>query len=164
MSSSQGDKRDSDVEMGEAISPAPVLTSPAEALACVSGHLSFREKLVRRQAEKELAQAGSEFPSSSARVVAPGHGTEVMAPLPQVLPAGSSTTLILVEDKERAADSMPPPPARKEIVLALRAPSAVPVAQPKSQKRRLAKNGDGETSQQGGSKLSSGLRSKKCSC
>ena len=130
MSSSQGDKRDSDVEMGEATSSAPVLTSPAEAPACVAGHLSFREKLVRRQTEKELVQAGSEFPSSSTRVVAPGHGTEVLAPLPQALPAGSSTTPILVEDKERAADSMPPPPARKEIVLALRAPSALPVAQP----------------------------------
>ncbi|KAG5375332.1 hypothetical protein IGI04_039928 [Brassica rapa subsp. trilocularis] len=160
MSSSQGDKRDSDVEMGETTSPAPVPCSPAEAPACVAGHLSFREKLDRRQAEKELAQAGSEFPSSSARVVAPGHGTEVMAPLPQALPAGSSTTPILVEEKERAADSMPPPPARKEIVLALRAPSAVPVAQPKSRKRKLVKSGDGETSQQGGSSLASGLRGK----
>uniref|UniRef100_M4FGX4 Uncharacterized protein n=1 Tax=Brassica campestris TaxID=3711 RepID=M4FGX4_BRACM len=160
MSSSQGDKRDSDVEMGEATSPAPVPTSSAEVPACVAGHLSFREKLVRRQAEKELVQAGSEFPSSSARVVALGHGTEVMAPLPQVLPAGSSTTSILVEDKERAADSMPPPPARKEIVLALHAPSAVSVAQPKSRKRKLAKSGDGETLQQGGSSLASGLRGK----
>ena len=85
-----------------------------------------------------------------------------MAPLPQALPAGSSTTPILVEDKERAADSMPPPPARKEIVLALRAPSAVPVAQPKSRKRKLAKSGDGETSQQGGSSLVLGLRRKVC--
>ena len=113
MSSSQGDKIDSDVEMGKATSPALVLASPAEAPACVAGHLSFREKLVRCQAEKELAQDGSEFPSSSAQVVVPGHGTEVKAPLPQALPAGSSTTLILVEDKEKAADSIPPPPARK---------------------------------------------------
>ncbi|KAF2582849.1 hypothetical protein F2Q68_00004236 [Brassica cretica] len=146
--------------MGEATSPAPVLTSPSEAPACVAGHLSFREKLVRRQAEKELAQAGSEFPSSSAQVVAPCHGTEVMAPLPQALPAGSSTTPILVEDKEKAADSMPPPPARKEIVLALRAPSAVLATQPKNRKRKLAKSGDGETSQQGGSSLALGLRGK----
>ncbi|KAG5414563.1 hypothetical protein IGI04_002130 [Brassica rapa subsp. trilocularis] len=160
MSSSQADKRDSDVEMGEATSPAPVPTSPAEASACVAGHLSFREKLVRRQAEKELVQDGSEFPSSSERVVAMGHGTKVVAPLPQALPAGSSTTPILVEDKERAADSMQPPPARKEIVLALRAPSAVPVAQPKSRNRKLAKSGDGESSQQGGSSLASGLRGK----
>ncbi|KAF2557154.1 hypothetical protein F2Q68_00015474 [Brassica cretica] len=162
MSSSQGDKRDSDVEMGEATSPTPVLTSLAEAPACVAGYLSFREKLVRHQAEKELAQAGSEFPSSSAQVVAPSHGTEVMALLPQALPAGSSTAPILVEDKEKAADSMPPPPARKEIVLALRAPGVVPVAQPKSRKRKLAKSGDGETSQQGGSSLASGLRGKVC--
>ncbi|KAL0663982.1 hypothetical protein Bca4012_100819 [Brassica carinata] len=160
MSSSQGDKKDSDVEMGDATSPAPVLTSPAEAPACVAGHLSFREELVRRQAEKELAQADSEFPSSSAQVVASCHGTEVMALLPQALPAGSSTTLILVENKEKAADSMPPPPSRKDVVLALRAPSAVLATQPKSRKRKLAKSGDGENSQRGGSILASGLRGK----
>lgn len=160
MSSSQGDKKDSDVEMGEATSLAPVPTSPAEVPACVAGHLSFREKLVRRQAEKELAQTGSEFPSSSAQVVAPCHGTGFAALPPQVLPAGSSTTPILVEDKEKAADSMPPPPARKEIVLALRAPSAVQATQPKSRKRKLAKSGDGETSQRGGLSLASGLRGK----
>ncbi|KAG5400523.1 hypothetical protein IGI04_015130 [Brassica rapa subsp. trilocularis] len=138
MSSSQGDKKDSDVEMGEATSPAPVPTSPAEVPACVAGHLSFREKLV----------------------VAPCHGTGVAAPPPQVLPAGSSTTPILVEDKEKATDSMPPPPARKEIVLALHAPSAVQATQPKSRKRKLDKSGDGETSQRGGSSLASGLRGK----
>ncbi|KAG5384930.1 hypothetical protein IGI04_036400 [Brassica rapa subsp. trilocularis] len=159
MSSSQGDKKDSDIEMGEATSPAPIPTSPAEVPACVAGHLSFREKLVRRQAKKELAQTGSEFPSSSAQVVAPC-GTDVAAPLPQVLPVGSSTTPILVEDIEKAADSMPPPPARKEIVLALRAPSAILATQTKSRKRKLAKSGHGETSQQGGSSLASGLRGK----
>ncbi|KAF3588090.1 hypothetical protein F2Q69_00029509 [Brassica cretica] len=53
MSSSHGDKRSSDVEMGEATSPAPILTSPVEAPACVADHLSFRERLVRRQAEEE---------------------------------------------------------------------------------------------------------------
>ena len=78
------------------------------------------------------------------------------------LPAGSFTTPILVEDKERAADSMPPPPARKEIVLALRAPSVVPVAQPKGQKRKFTKGGDGESSQQGDSSIASGLRGKVC--
>ncbi|KAG5384810.1 hypothetical protein IGI04_036280 [Brassica rapa subsp. trilocularis] len=159
MSSSQGYKKDSDVEMGEATSPAPIPTSPAEVPACVAGHLSFREKLVRRQAEKDLAQTGSEFPSSSAQVVAPC-GTDVAAPLPQALPAGSSTTPILVEDKEKAGDSMPPPPARKETVLALRAPSAILAIQPKSRKRKLAKSGDRETSQRGGSSLASGLRGK----
>ncbi|WZZ27564.1 hypothetical protein YC2023_010965 [Brassica napus] len=150
MSSSHGDKQSSDVEMGEATSPAPIPTSPVEAPACVADHLSFREKLVRRQAKKEKGAtprdtgtlAGSAVPDASA------------------LPAGSSTTPILVEDKERAADSMPPPPARKEIVLALHAPSVVPVTQPKGQKRKFTKGGDGESSQQGGSCIASGLRGK----
>ncbi|KAL0676579.1 hypothetical protein Bca4012_004560 [Brassica carinata] len=159
MSSSHGDKRSSDVEMGEATSPAPIPTSPVEAPACVADHLSFREKLVRRQAEKEKVRAGAELPSSSALAVAPGHGTEDVT-LPSTLPAGSSTTPFLVEDKGRAADSMPPPPARKEIVLALHAPSVVPVTQPKGRKRKFTKGGDGESSQQGGSTIASGLRGK----
>ncbi|KAF3507434.1 hypothetical protein F2Q69_00005226 [Brassica cretica] len=76
MSSSHGDKRSSDVEMGEAISPAPIPTFPVEAPVCVADHLSFREKLVRRQAEKQKVRAGAELPSSSALAVAPYHGTE----------------------------------------------------------------------------------------
>ncbi|KAF3553415.1 hypothetical protein F2Q69_00012952 [Brassica cretica] len=174
MSSSHGDKRSSDVEMGEATSPAPIPTSPVEALACVADHLSFRERLVHRQAEKEQVRAGAEFPSSSALAVAPGHGTEGVTPrdtgtltgsvIPDALalPAGSSTTPILIEDKERAADSMRPPPARKEIVLALRAPSVVPIAQPKGRKRKSTKGGDGESLQQGDSSIASGLRGKVC--
>ncbi|KAF2561010.1 hypothetical protein F2Q70_00017464 [Brassica cretica] len=172
MSSSRGDKRSSDVEMGEATSPAPIPTSPVEAPAYVADHRSFRERLVRRQAEKEQVRASDEFPSSSALAIAPGHGTEVVTPrdmgtlagsvVPDAsaLPAGSSTTPILVEDKERAADSMPPPPARKEIILALRAPSVVPVVQPKGRKRQFTKGGDGESSQQGDSTIASGLRGK----
>ncbi|KAL0668033.1 hypothetical protein Bca4012_030737 [Brassica carinata] len=160
MSSSHGDKRSSDVEMGEATSPAPIPTSPVEAPACVADHLSFRDRLVRRQAEKEQVRAGAEFTSSSALAIAPGHGTEVGVPDALALPAGSSTTPILVEDKERAADPMSPPPAWKEIVLALRAPSVVPVAQPKGRKRKFTKGGDGESSQQGGSIIASGLRGK----
>ncbi|KAF3590484.1 hypothetical protein DY000_02021830 [Brassica cretica] len=151
MSSSQGDKRSSDVEMGEATSQAPVPHSPVEAPACVTGYLSFREKLDRRKAEKELVRADTELPSSSALAVTPDHGAE---------PTGSSTTPILVEDKEMAAESMPPPPTRKEIVLALRGPSAAPVVQPKGRKRKLTKGGDGESLQQGGSNLASGLRGK----
>ncbi|KAF2611960.1 hypothetical protein F2Q70_00012229 [Brassica cretica] len=171
MSSSHGDKRSSDVEMGEATSPAPIPTSPVEAPACVADHLSFRERLVCRQAKKEQVRAGAEFPSSSALAVAPGHGTKGVTPrdtgtlagsvIPDAsaLPAGSSTTPILVEDKERADDSMPPP-ARKEIVLALHAPSVVPVAQPKGRKRKFTKGGDGESSQHGDSSIASGLRGK----
>ncbi|KAF2542574.1 hypothetical protein F2Q68_00032742 [Brassica cretica] len=174
MCSSHGDKRNSDVEKGEATSPAPIPTSPVEAPSCVADHLSFQERLVRRQAEQEQVRASAEFLSSSAVAIAPGHGTEVVTPrdtgtlagsvVPDalVLPAGSSMSLILVEDKERAADSMPPPPARKEIVLALRAPSAVPVAQPKGRKKKFTKGGDGESSQQGVSSIASGLRGKVC--
>ncbi|KAF3507322.1 hypothetical protein F2Q69_00005225 [Brassica cretica] len=55
---------------------------------------------------------------------------------------------------------MPPPPARKEIVLALHAPSVAPVTQPKGRKRKLTKGGDGESLQQGGSIIASGLRGK----
>ncbi|KAF3578250.1 hypothetical protein DY000_02031041 [Brassica cretica] len=80
MSSSDGDKRSSDVEMGEATSPAPIPTSPVKAPGCVADHLSFRERLVRRQAEKEQVRAGAKFPSSSALAVAPGHGTEGVTP------------------------------------------------------------------------------------
>ncbi|KAF3563986.1 hypothetical protein DY000_02013456 [Brassica cretica] len=164
--------RSSDVEMGEATSPAPIPTSPIEAPACVADHLSFREKLVRRQAEKEKARAGAELPSSPALAVAPDHGTKGVTsrdtgtlagsavPDASALPAGSSTTPILVEDKGRAADSMPPPPAKKEIVLALHAPSVVPVTQPKGQKRKFTKGDDGESSQQGGSSIALGLRGK----
>ncbi|KAF2585957.1 hypothetical protein F2Q70_00035392 [Brassica cretica] len=172
MSSSHGDKRNSDVEMDEATSPAPIPTSPVEVPTFAADHLPFGERLVRRQAEKEQVRAGAEFSSSSALAIAPGHGTEVVTPrdtgtlacsgVPDASapPAGSSMTPILVEDKERAADSMPPPPARKEIVLALRAPSVVPVAQPKGQKRKFTKGGDRESSQQGGSSIASGLRGK----
>ncbi|KAF3574617.1 hypothetical protein F2Q69_00059712 [Brassica cretica] len=172
MSSSHGDKRSSDVKIGEATSPAPIPTSPVEAPACVADHLSFRERLVSRQAEKEQVRAGAEHPTSSALAIAPGHGAEVVTPrdagtlagsgIPEAsaLPPWPSTTMILIEDKERAADSLPPPPARKEIVLALRAPSVVPVDQPKGRKRKFTKGGDGDTSQQGGSSIASGLRGK----
>ena len=148
--------------MGEATTPAPILTSPVEAPSCIADHLSFREKLARRKAELEPVQAGTEFPSSYALAVASDHGTEVQVPhnagtlvdtsvpcVPDalVLPTGSSTTPSLVEDKERAAESMHPPPAREEFVLALHGPSAVPVAQPKGQNRKFTKGGDGESLQ-----------------
>ncbi|KAF2563751.1 hypothetical protein F2Q70_00016908 [Brassica cretica] len=136
MSSSHGDKRSSDVEMGEATSPATIPTSPVEAPACVADHLSFRERLVRRQAEKEQVRAGAEFPSSSALAVAPGHGAEGIK-------RGPLTLCLLLR-----------------IVLALRAPSVVPVAQPKGRTRKFTKGGDGEYSQQGDSSIASGLRGK----
>ena len=50
-------------------------------------------------------------------------------------PSGSSTTQIVVDDKEKVTESMPPPPTRKEIVMALRAPSATPTVPARSRKR-----------------------------
>ncbi|KAF2617993.1 hypothetical protein F2Q68_00039433 [Brassica cretica] len=55
---------------------------------------------------------------------------------------------------------MPPPPARKEIVLALRAPSTTPVVQPKGRKRKCVRGNDGKSSQQERLNLASGLRGK----
>ena len=165
MSSSQGDKRSSDVEMGEATSQAPVPLPPLRRQ--LASPASFREKLARRKTEKEPVRADPELTFSSALAVAPTHGFEVQVPLevgtqvetsvPSVpyasaQPTGSSTTLILVEDKEKAAEFMPPRPARKEIVLVLRAPSSAPVVQPKGN--------DGESSQQGGLNLATGIRGK----
>ncbi|KAF3525654.1 hypothetical protein F2Q69_00050705 [Brassica cretica] len=143
MSSSHGDKRSSDVEMGEATSPAPMPNSSVKAPACVADHLSLRERLVRRQAEKKQVRAGAEFPSSSALAIAPGHGTEIVTPRDTI-----------------RRELLSPPPARKEIVLALRAPSVVPVAQPNCWKRKFTKGGDGESSQQGDSSIASRLRGK----
>ncbi|KAF3531003.1 hypothetical protein DY000_02039725 [Brassica cretica] len=175
MSSSQNDKKGSDAEMAEASSQAPELTSSDNAPACVAGFLSFREKMAHRKAEKETACADAELPSSSVLVVAPTHEPEVQVPqgtgaqvetgvpfVPDALaqPSGSSTTPILIEGNEKATESMPPPPARKEIVLALRAPSATPIVEPKGRKRKCVRGNDGESSQHEGLNLASGLRGK----
>ncbi|KAF3484809.1 hypothetical protein F2Q69_00052241 [Brassica cretica] len=172
MSSSQNDKNSSDAEMAEASSQAPESTPSDNAPSCVAGFLSFREKMAHRKAEN-APSCDAELPSSSVMVVAPTHEPEVQVPqdtgaqvetdvpfVPDALvqPSGSSTTPILIESNEKATESMPPPPARKEIVLALRAPSATPVVQPKGQKRKCARGNDGESSQQEGSNMSSGFR------
>ncbi|KAF3592791.1 hypothetical protein DY000_02021347 [Brassica cretica] len=175
MSSSQSDKRGSDAEMGEATSQVPGLVPSDSAPACVTGFLPFREKLARRKAEKEPVHADTELPSSSVLVVTPAHEPEVQVPqdtgaqvetgiscMPDASaqPSGSSTILILVDDKEKATESMPPPPDRKEIVLALRAPSATLVVQPKGRKRRCTRGNDGESSHQEGLSMASGFRGK----
>ncbi|KAF3596504.1 hypothetical protein DY000_02020853 [Brassica cretica] len=117
MSSSQNDKKSFDAEMAESSSQVPESTPSDNALARVAGFLSFREKMARRKAEKETAHADAELPSSSVLVAPPAHEPE---------PSGSSTTLILIEGNKKATESMPPTLDRKEIVLALRAPSATP--------------------------------------
>ncbi|KAF2539631.1 hypothetical protein F2Q68_00021592 [Brassica cretica] len=130
--------------------------------------------MARRKAEKETAHADAELPSSSVLVVAPTHEPEVQVPqgtgaqvetgipfVPDALaqPSGSSTTPIIIEGNEMATELMPPL-ARKEIVLALRAPSATPVVQPKGRKRKCVRGNDGESSQQEGLNLASGFHGK----
>ncbi|KAF2557287.1 hypothetical protein F2Q68_00015186 [Brassica cretica] len=175
MSSTQSDKRGFDAEMDEANSQVPRLVPSDSAPACVAGFLSFRENLARRKAEKEPVHANTELPSSSVMVVTPTNEPEVQVPqdagvqaetsvscVPDASaqPSGSSTTPILVDGKEKATESMPPPPARKDIVLALRAPSATLVVKPKGRKRRCTRGNDRESSQQEGLSLASEFRGK----
>ena len=173
MSSSQNDKKSPDAEMAEASSQAPEPTPFDDAPACVAGFLSFRDKMARRRAKKKMAHADAELQSSSVLVVAPTHelevqvlqgmGAQVEAGVPfvpdaLVQPSGSSTTPILIESNKKATELMLPPPARKKIVLALRAPTATPVVQPKGRKRKCVTGNDRESSQQEGLNLASGLR------
>ncbi|KAG2322942.1 hypothetical protein Bca4012_058402 [Brassica carinata] len=54
-------------------------------------------------------------------------------------PSGSSLTLVHIADVEPVLESMPPPlPAKRETVLGLPAPSAIPAVAPKSRKRPAA--------------------------
>ncbi|KAF2604945.1 hypothetical protein F2Q70_00025880 [Brassica cretica] len=144
MSSSQNEKKNSDVEMGEA---SPVLQIPAihEATPTfVAGFLSFKERLSRRSAEKETSQTSAEMN---------GYGTCASANLAQ--PSGSSTTPVSIPEKGQVMESMPPPLDRKEIVLELPAPRAAPLpkgrkwngaATETAKKRRCSKGAEGEPS------------------
>ncbi|KAF3606770.1 hypothetical protein DY000_02048854 [Brassica cretica] len=175
MSSSQNDKKSSDAEMVEASSQAAESTPSDNAPACVAGFLSFREKMARRKAEKVPIHVCAEPPSSPALVVTSAVDHVVQAPQDageqsgtgilcvldaSAQPSGSSTTPIVVDDKEKVTESMPPPPTRKEIVLALRAPSAIPAVPARSRKRRCMTGNNGEPSHPDGSSLASGLRGK----
>ncbi|KAF3523404.1 hypothetical protein F2Q69_00047814 [Brassica cretica] len=172
MSSSQNEKKNSDVEMGEA---SPVLPIPAihEATPTfVVGFLSFKERLSRRSAEKEKSQTSAEtsaISSSSALLisaegkkslsdVAPLVGMDMVpVQVPEVLaqPWGSSTTPVPIPEKGKAMESMPPPLDMKEIVLVIPAPSAALLpkgrkrngtATETAKKRRCSKGAEGEPS------------------
>ncbi|KAF3611585.1 hypothetical protein DY000_02047934 [Brassica cretica] len=161
--------------MAEASSQAPESTLSDNAPACVTGFLSFREKMARRKAEKEPIHVCAEPPSSPAPVVTSAvdpvvqasqdageqSGTGILCVLDaSAQPSGSSTTPIVVDDKEKVTESMPPPPTRKEIILALRAPSATPAVPAKSRKRRCTTGNNEEPSHPERSSLASGLRGK----
>ncbi|KAJ4910319.1 Uncharacterized protein Rs2_04940 [Raphanus sativus] len=166
MSSSQDGKKNSDVEMTEALS-APVDESAPEPTS-VAGFLSFRETMARRKAEKEIIHTVEEKPSSPAATDAPASGSEVSI-LPEVgersemqsleVPpqaSGSLSVPIIVEDKEEAVE--PVPPAKREIVLGLRAASAVPVS--RSRKRKCAAPAEGGPSLPEGLRIATVLRGK----
>ncbi|KAF3573697.1 hypothetical protein F2Q69_00059067 [Brassica cretica] len=173
MSSSQSDKNSSNVEMVEASSQAPESTPSDNAPACVADFLSFREKMARRKAETEPIHVCAVPPSSPALVVAPAVDPVVQAPQDageqsgtgilcvldaSAQPSGSSTTPIVVDDKKKVTESMPPPPTRKEIVLALRAPSATSAVPARSWQRMCTTGNNREPSHPEGSSLASGLR------
>ncbi|KAJ4901884.1 Uncharacterized protein Rs2_15835 [Raphanus sativus] len=149
MSSSQDGKMNSDAEMVKA--PLAPVDESAPEPTCVAGFLSFREMMARRKAEKEIIQTTEEKSSSPEATDAPASGSEVPI-LPEVgersemqsleVPSqapGSLSVPIIVEDKEEAVE--PVPPAKREIVLGLRAASAVPVS--RSRKRKCVAPVDG---------------------
>ncbi|KAJ4910254.1 Uncharacterized protein Rs2_04875 [Raphanus sativus] len=158
MSSSQDGKMNSDAKMVEA--PLAPVDESAPEPTCVAGFLSFRERMARRKAEKEIIQTTEEKLSSPKVPDAPASGSEVpilpevgehpeMQPLevPSQAP-GSLSVPIIVEDKEEFVE--PVPPAKKEIVLGLRVASAVPVS--RSRKRKCV------APVEGGPPLPEGLR------
>ncbi|CAH8391400.1 unnamed protein product [Eruca vesicaria subsp. sativa] len=140
-----------DAEMGKATPRTPEFTPFDGAPACVTSFLSFREKMARRKAKKAPIRDSTELSLPFAPAATPAHEPMVQVSqdvvvkagmatshVPEALayPSGSSTTPIFVYEKEKATDSMPPPPARKEIVLALRAPSGTPIVAPNVRKRK----------------------------
>ncbi|KAF3600759.1 hypothetical protein F2Q69_00035848 [Brassica cretica] len=150
MSSSQNEKKNSDVEMGEASPVLPILAIHEATPTFVAGFLSFKEKLSRRSTEKETSRTSAEtsaIPSSYALSIsaegnkclsddAPLVGTDTAhLQVPEVLsqPSGSSTTPVPIPEKGQTMELMPPPLDRKEIVLGLSAPRAALL--PKGRKR-----------------------------
>ncbi|KAF3554671.1 hypothetical protein F2Q69_00012867 [Brassica cretica] len=172
MSSSQNEKKNSDVEMDEASPVLRILAIHEATPTFVAGFLSFKERLSRRSAEKETSRTSAEtsaIPSSSALSIsaegnkslsdavplvgmdtAPVHVPEVLAQL-----SGSSTTPVPIPEKGQIMESMPLPLDRKEIVLGLPVPSAAPLPKGRkrngtvtetSKKRRCSKGAEGEPS------------------
>ncbi|KAJ4872299.1 Uncharacterized protein Rs2_46030 [Raphanus sativus] len=168
MSSSQDGKKNSDVEMTEA--PLAPVNEPAPESTCLAGFLSFRERMARRKAKKEIVCAVEENPSSPAAADAPASGSEVPI-LPEVgehsdmqsleVPpqaSGSLSVPIIVDDKKE--DIEPVPPAKREIVLGLRAASAAPVASSWSRKRKCVAPAEGGPSLPEGLRIAHVLRGK----
>ncbi|KAL0716014.1 hypothetical protein Bca4012_065336 [Brassica carinata] len=149
MSSSQVEKKDCDVEMGEA-SQAPTVLAVHEATqSFIAGFDSFKERLSRRSAAKDSTRARTEAPSVPPSPVpsspAPRSAVPSDAPLPaggavvpeqipdvQDRPSGSSTAPIIICGRDDVVECTPP---ASKIVLGLPAPSAAPL--PKGRPRGI---------------------------
>ncbi|KAL0802467.1 hypothetical protein Bca101_057643 [Brassica carinata] len=124
MSSSPVEKKDSDVEMGEASQASPVLDVHEATPSLIAGFYSFKERLSRRSATK-----GSNRDRRS----------------------GSSTAPIIISCQDDVVESAPP---ASKIVLGLPAPSAAPFpkgcsragATTGAKRKRCAKSEAGEPS------------------
>ncbi|KAL0712736.1 hypothetical protein Bca4012_019714 [Brassica carinata] len=156
MSSSQTEKKNSDVEIGEA-SQAPAVQAVQEATPSLIDEFdSFKAKLSRRSAAKGSKRSRTETPDvpSAAPTPLPVPSPEVPSDaLPsaegaivpeqtldvQVHPSGSSTAPIVISGREDAIESAPLPPAKRELVLGLPAAGAAPL--PKGRARAGAASG-----------------------
>ncbi|KAJ4875995.1 Uncharacterized protein Rs2_41013 [Raphanus sativus] len=118
MSSSQNEKKDSDIEMGEASQAPPASTVPDVTQLFVDGFRSFKDKLSRRSAEKRAGAETHNVPSSPmSPSPTPGSDVPCDAPLPvertvvpeqtlnvQARPSGSSTAPIVISGQEDAVE------------------------------------------------------------
>ncbi|KAL0733828.1 hypothetical protein Bca4012_010038 [Brassica carinata] len=167
MSSSQVEKSDSNVEMGEAgqapsvpASQAPAVQAVQEATpSLVDGFDSFKAKLSRRSAVKGSKRARTETPDVPSAAPTPLPAPSVPSPevpsdaLPstegvivpeqtldvQIHPTGSSTAPIVISGREDAIESAPLPPEKRELLLGLPAAGAAPL--PKGRARAGAASG-----------------------
>ena len=168
MSSSQVEKKDSDVEMGEASQASPVLDVLEATPSLIAWFDSFKERLSRRSAAKDSNRVRTEAPSAPSPPVpsSPIPCPEVPsdAPLPvgwavvpeqipdiQDRPSGSSTAPIIISGRDDVVESTPP---ASKIILGLPAPSAAPLPKGRSRagvatgakRKRCAKSEAGEPS------------------
>ncbi|KAJ4910322.1 Uncharacterized protein Rs2_04943 [Raphanus sativus] len=118
--------------------PLAPVGEPAPEPTCVSGFLSFRERMARRKAEKEIICAVEENPSTPAAADAPVSGSEVPI-LPEV-----------GEHSEMQSLGVPPQGSA----------SAAPVASSRSRKRKCVALAEGGPSLPKGLRIAPVLRGK----
>ncbi|KAL0899030.1 hypothetical protein Bca101_082991 [Brassica carinata] len=148
MSSSRNVKKSCDVEASKAAGAG--LSDPTAAGA-VPAHilefLSFQSELERSEAGEAANHAPNASPRPTHTYIVPtpsvaAEGVVVvytLTPETEIHPSGSSSTPVHITEVEAVLESMPPPlPGKRETVLGLPAPSAIPAVAPKSLKRPAA--------------------------